>query len=67
MIENQCTLIQRLERQQGELILAFRRQMMLCHNLQRQKELMSSAATLNMADKKFNKLLNSKNDDGKKS
>jgi hypothetical protein len=67
MIENQCTLIQKLERQQGELILAFRRQMMLCHNLQRQKELMSSAVTLNMADKKFNEILNTKNDDGNKS
>jgi hypothetical protein len=67
MIENQCTLIQKLERQQGELILAFRRQMMLCHNLQRQKELMASAATLNMAEKKFNEILNTKNDDSKPS
>jgi len=60
VIESQNSLIQKLERQQAELILAFRRQMMLCHNLLRQKELISSATTLNSADAKFNQMLEGK-------
>ncbi|XP_059471809.1 testis-expressed protein 9-like isoform X2 [Neocloeon triangulifer] len=60
VIENQSTVIQKLERQHAELIMAFRRQMMLCHNLHRQKELLANNAALQLADTKFGNLLNSK-------
>ncbi|XP_065332354.1 testis-expressed protein 9-like [Cloeon dipterum] len=56
-LESQTAMIQKLERQQAELVMAFRRQLVLCHNLQRQKELLAATAALNIADSKFTDML----------